>query len=98
MSWSRRQVKLAPVTSVMRCLPALCLPMTFPIRIPILSGSFSRPAATEALTLAPRTCAAMNGGTGDGAMPTKVPENIRPMVMAGLAKLVEEVNKYAAPI
>jgi len=27
-----------------------------------------------------------------------VAENIRPMVMAGLAKLVEEVKKYAAPM
>ena len=31
-------------------------------------------------------------------MPAKVSENIRPMVIAGLAKLVEEVKKYAAPI
>ena len=35
----------------------------------------------------PRICAAMKGGTEDGAMPAKVFENIRPMVMAGLAKL-----------
>ena len=40
----------------------------------------------------------MKGGTEDGAMPAKVPENIRPTVMAGLAKLVEEVNQYAAPM
>ena len=46
----------------------------------------------------PRICAAMKGGTEDGAMPAKVSENIRPMVMAGLAKLVEEVNQYAAPM
>ena len=38
------------------------------------------------------------GRRGGGAMPAKVSENIRPMVMAGLAKLVEEVKKYAAPI
>ena len=37
-------------------------------------------------------------GTEDGAIPAKVPENIRPMVMAGLAKLVEDVNQYAAPM
>ena len=36
--------------------------------------------------------------TEDGAIPAKVSENIRPMVMAGLAKLVEEVNQYAAPM
>src|ERR1019366_10110113 len=46
----------------------------------------------------PRIWAAMNAGTEDGAMPAKVSENIRPMVMAGLAKLVEDVKKYAAPI
>lgn len=31
-------------------------------------------------------------------MPAKVSLNVRPMVMAGLAKLVEEVNQYAAPM
>ena len=40
----------------------------------------------------------MKSGTEDGAMPAKVFENIRRMVMAGFAKLVEEVKKYAAPI
>src|SRR5580704_7539976 len=40
----------------------------------------------------------MNAGTDAGAMPAKVAENIRPTVIAGLAKLVEEVKKYAAPI
>ena len=51
-----------------------------------------------AAAMPPRICAAMKGGTEDGAIPAKVPENIRPMVMAGLAKLVEEVNQYAAPM
>ena len=51
-----------------------------------------------AARMPPRICAAMKLGTEDGAMPAKVSENIRPMVMAGLAKLVEEVKKYAAPI
>ena len=46
----------------------------------------------------PTTWAAMKLGTEDGAMPAKVSENIRPTVMAGLAKLVEDVKKYAAPI
>ena len=32
-------------------------------------------------------------GTEDGAMPAKVFETIRPIVIAGLAKLVEEVNQ-----
>ena len=42
--------------------------------------------------------AAMNAGAEAGAIPAKVSENIRPIVIAGLAKLVEEVKKYAAPI
>src|SRR5580693_272844 len=46
----------------------------------------------------PPSCAAMNTGAEDGAMPAKLSENIRPMVIAGLVKLVEEVNQYAAPI
>jgi hypothetical protein len=37
--------------------------------------------------------AAMNPGAEPGAMPAKVSENIRPMVTAGLAKLVELVNQ-----
>ncbi len=41
----------------------------------------------------PPTWAAMNTGADDGAMPAKLLENIRPMVIAGLAKLVEEVNQ-----
>ncbi len=46
----------------------------------------------------PPSCAAMNTGADDGAMPARVAENIRPIVIAGLAKLVEEVNQYAAPM
>jgi hypothetical protein len=46
----------------------------------------------------PMIWAPMKLGTDDGAMPAKVAENIRPMVMAGLAKLVDEVKKYAAPM
>ena len=34
--------------------------------------------------------------TEPGAMPAKVSENIRATVTAGLAKLVELVNQYAA--
>ena len=40
--------------------------------------------------------AVMKPGTEAGAIPAKLAENIRPMVMPGLAKLVEEVKKYAA--
>jgi hypothetical protein len=46
----------------------------------------------------PMIWAAMKAGADVGAMPAKVSENIRPMVIAGSAKLVEEVKKYAAPI
>ena len=42
------------------------------------------------------SCAAMKSGAEDGAIPAKLFENIRPIVMAGLAKLVELVKKYAA--
>ena len=40
----------------------------------------------------------MNTGAEDGAIPAKVLENMRPTVIAGLAKLVELVKKYAAPM
>ena len=45
---------------------------------------------------APTNCAAMNQTAEDGSMPAKVSVRVRPMVTAGLAKLVEEVNQYAA--
>ena len=53
---------------------------------------------TTTASAPPMIWAAMNAGTEDGAMPAKVSENIRPTVMAGLAKLVEDVKKYAAPM
>jgi hypothetical protein len=46
----------------------------------------------------PMIWAPMKLGTDEGVMPAKVLENIRPMLIAGLAKLAEEVKKYAAPI
>ena len=46
----------------------------------------------------PTTWATTNPGTEAGAMPAKVSVNTRPTVMAGLAKLVELVNQYAAPM
>ena len=42
--------------------------------------------------------AATNAGTEPGAMPANVSVNARPIVTAGLAKLVELVNQYAAPM
>ena len=53
---------------------------------------------TRTASAPPTIWAAMNAGTEDGAIPAKVSENMRPMVIAGLAKLVEEVKKYAAPM
>ncbi len=41
----------------------------------------------------PTSWAAMKTGVDDGAMPANVFENMRPMVIAGLAKLVELVKK-----
>jgi hypothetical protein len=46
----------------------------------------------------PPVWAAMNTGAEDGAIPANVFDSIRPMVIAGLAKLVEAVNQYVAPI
>ena len=44
-------------------------------------------------TTAPTTCAATKTGAEEGAIPAKVSENMRPTVIAGLAKLVELVNQ-----
>ena len=44
-------------------------------------------------TTPPTTWAAMKVGADEGAIPAKVLENMRPTVMAGLAKLVELVKK-----
>src|SRR3954470_20319074 len=40
----------------------------------------------------------MKPGSEAGAMPAKGSVKARPIVTAGLAKLVEEVNQYAAPM
>src|SRR6476646_7785828 len=69
----------------------------------MLAASAGVMAGYNALTTAtasapPMICAPMKLSTELGAIPAKVSENIRPMVMAGLAKLVEEVNQYAAPM
>jgi hypothetical protein len=53
---------------------------------------------TTTASAPPMISAAMNAGTDEGAMPAKVSENIRPTAIAGLAKLVEEVKNYAAPM
>ena len=41
----------------------------------------------------PTSWATTNAGTDAGAMPANVSENMRPTVIAGLAKLVELVNQ-----
>jgi hypothetical protein len=53
---------------------------------------------TAMATRPPANCATMKLGTAAGAMPAKVSENTRPTLIAGLAKLVELVKKYAAPM
>jgi hypothetical protein len=45
---------------------------------------------------APKICAAIKGATELGAMPAKESESVLATVTAGLAKLVDEVKKYAA--
>src|SRR3954452_21535099 len=44
----------------------------------------------------PANCARTNTGTDVQSMPANVFVSVRPMVTAGLAKLVDEVNQYAA--
>src|SRR5262249_31494404 len=53
---------------------------------------------TTTASAPPVAWAGMKGGPEGGAIPAKVSENIRPTVIAGLAKLVEELKKYAAPM
>ena len=38
----------------------------------------------------------MNAGTLAGSIPAKVSVSMRPIVTAGFAKLVDDVNQYAA--
>jgi hypothetical protein len=49
-------------------------------------------------TPAPISCARINAGTELSSIPANVSEKARANVTAGLAKDVEEVKKYAAPI
>jgi hypothetical protein len=62
----------------------------------VIAGYRARMSTTA--NAAPTIWAATKLGTEDGAMPAKEFENTRPTVMAGLAKLVELVKKYAAPM
>src|SRR5580692_10939693 len=54
--------------------------------------------ATPRPTSAPMNCATMKAGASSGRIPAKVFVRERAIVMAGLAKEVEAVNQYAAPI
>ena len=56
------------------------------------SGAKSQVASASAAT-APSSCAATKGGTLAGAIPAKLLERLRATVIAGLAKLVDEVNQ-----
>ena len=47
---------------------------------------------------APDELATTKPGTDEGAMPANVFEHIRPITMAGFAKLVQLAKKYAAPM
>ena len=44
---------------------------------------------------APTIWATTNGSTDAGAMPANVSDSVRASVTAGLAKLVDDVKKYA---
>ena len=48
---------------------------------------------SSSATAPPTIWKAMNAGTEDGLMPAKVLVKVRPIVTAGLAKLVEDVKK-----
>ncbi len=54
--------------------------------------------ASATANTAPVTCATTNAGTLDGLIPANVSLNVRATVTAGLAKLVDDVNQYAAAI
>ena len=47
---------------------------------------------------APTSCAPRKGRTDVGAIPAKVSVKMRPIVTAGFANEVEDVNQYAAPM
>jgi hypothetical protein len=56
-------------------------------------SSANRDCPAQLAAIAPASCAAMNIGTSAWAMPEKVSVRLRAMVIAGLAKLVDEVNQ-----
>src|SRR5262249_48726327 len=57
-----------------------------------------RGRTSPARPAAPTSCDAMNPTIDPGAMPAKLLLNARPIVTAGLANAVEDVNQYAAPM
>ena len=59
----------------------------------LYSDPLNRSDPASAPTVAPVSCAAINAGTSPGAIPAKVSDKLRATVMAGLAKLVEDVNQ-----
>jgi hypothetical protein len=61
-----------------------------------LVGSWKRTRISSTAAAPPSSCIAMKAGAEAGAIPANESENIRPTVIAGLAKLVELVNQQAA--
>ena len=55
-----------------------------------------RSTASAAPIAAPMSCAGRNAAAAVGLMPAKLSVKIRLSATAGLAKLVEDVKKYAA--
>ena len=55
--------------------------------------SGNRYQARQIAPMPPTSSATMKAGTDAGSMPAKVLLRVRPMVTAGLAKLVDEVNQ-----
>src|SRR5689334_2790935 len=53
---------------------------------------------TVTAAIVPRVCATINAGTSRGLIPAKLFVIARATVTAGLAKDVDAVNQYAAPI
>ena len=65
--------------------------MTWAASAGVTSGYSARSTATA--TAPPTSWATMKPGTEAGAIPANVLEKMRPMVIAGFAKLVELVNQ-----
>ena len=81
----------AEAAALSRAAPLACGTTTSAASAGVMPG-YSVLTTTMAST-PPTIYAPMNDGAEAGAMPANVLENIRPIVIAGLAKLAEEVKK-----